>query len=33
MITAHLSVLLKKGYISKQQSEADKRAYHIFLTE
>ena len=33
MITAHITSLEKKGYITKQQSQKDKREYHILLTE
>lgn len=33
MITAHLSVLIEKGYITKQQSSEDKRVYYILPTE
>lgn len=33
MIAAHLSVLTKKGYITKQQSPDDKRIYYIQPTE
>lgn len=33
MITAHLSVLTKKGYITKQQSQEDKRIFYIQPTE
>lgn len=33
MITAHLSALLEKGYIIKEQSSVDKRAFYILPTE
>lgn len=33
MITAHLSVLMEKGYITKRQSSEDKRVYYILPTE
>ena len=33
MITAHLTSLMKKGYITKQPSLEDKRAYYILPTE
>lgn len=33
MITAHLTTLLNKGYIEKQQAEDDKRVYYILPTE
>lgn len=33
MITAHLTSLLDKGYIIKEQSPKDKRAYYIIPTE
>ena len=33
MITAHLTSLLNKGYITKQPSPEDKRAYYILPTE
>lgn len=33
MIAAHLSVLIKKGYITKQQSPDDKRVFFIKPTE
>lgn len=33
MITAHLTSLLDKGYITKEQSKDDKRAYYIIPTE
>ena len=33
MITAHLSALSKNGYIMKQQSTEDKRAFYILPTE
>ena len=33
MITAHLTSLLNKGYIEKQPSEEDKRAYYVLPTE
>lgn len=33
MITAHLTSLVNKGYIVKQPSPEDKRAYYIFPTE
>lgn len=33
MIATHLSVLLRKGYIIKQQSEEDKRIFYILPTE
>ena len=33
MITAHISVLVKKGYISKELSENDKRSFYILPTE
>lgn len=32
MITAHLAVLSKKGYITKEPSLEDKRAYFVHLT-
>lgn len=32
MITAHLAVLSKKGYITKTPSREDKRAYFVLLT-
>lgn len=32
MITAHLAVLSKKGYITKEPSREDKRAYFVLLT-
>ena len=33
MITAHLTSLMNKGYIAKQPSPEDKRAYYILPTE
>ena len=33
MITAHITSLTAKGYITKQLSEADKRAYYILPTD
>lgn len=33
MVTTHLTNLANKGYITKQPSSEDKRAYYIFLTE
>lgn len=33
MITAHLISLSEKGYITKEQSEEDKRVYYILPTE
>ena len=33
MITAHLTVLANKGYITREQSRDDKRAYYIIPTE
>lgn len=33
MITAHLASLSEKGYITKEQSEEDKRVYYIIPTE
>lgn len=33
MITAHLTSLSEKGYITKEQSPEDKRAYYIIPTE
>lgn len=33
MITAHLTTLLKNGYIKKQQSSEDKRVFYILPTE
>ena len=33
MITAHLTSLANKGYITKQPSSEDKRAYYILPTE
>lgn len=33
MITAHLSSLLEKGYITKEQSQEDKRAFYVLPTE
>lgn len=33
MITAHLTSLVEKGYITKERSTTDKRAYHIIPTE
>ena len=33
MITAHLTSLMNKGYITKQPSLEDKRAYYILPTE
>ena len=33
MITAHLTSLVNKGYITKQPSPEDKRAYYILPTE
>ena len=32
MITTHLAVLSKKGYITKEPSREDKRAYFVLLT-
>lgn len=32
MITAYLTALLEKGYITKEQSQDDKRVYHILPT-
>lgn len=33
MITAHLTSLSEKGYITKQQSTEDKRVYYVLPTE
>lgn len=33
MITAHLSTLAEKGYITKKQSSEDKRVFYILPTE
>lgn len=33
MITVHIRVLLKKGYISKELSESDKRSFYILPTD
>lgn len=33
MITAHLAALSKKGYITKQPSSEDKRAFYVLPTE
>lgn len=33
MITAHLTVLSKKGYITREPSREDKRAYFVQLTQ
>lgn len=33
MITAHISVLLKKGYIHKEASQEDKRSFYILPTD
>ena len=33
MITAHLTVLSKKGYITREPSREDKRAYFVQLTK
>ena len=33
MITAHIQVLLKKGYICKEASDADKRSFFVRPTE
>lgn len=33
MITAHLTSLSKKGYITKEQSPEDKRVYYVLPTE
>lgn len=33
MITAHLTSLMNKGYITKQPSLEDRRGYYILLTE
>ena len=33
MITAHLTALADKGYITKEQSTEDRRAYYIIPTE
>lgn len=33
MITAHLTVLAKKGYITKEQSPEDKRIFYIIPTD
>lgn len=33
MITAHLTALTEKGYITKQQSAEDKRVFYIFPTK
>lgn len=33
MITAHLSVLTEKGYITKQQSPEDRRVFYILPTK
>lgn len=32
MITAHLTSLTEKGYITREQSPVDKRAYHVLPT-
>lgn len=32
MITANLTSLLEKGYITKEQSKSDKRIYYVLLT-
>lgn len=32
MITAYLTSLSKKGYITKEQSQEDKRVYYVLLT-
>lgn len=32
MITAHLAALAQKGYITREQSKHDKRAYHVLPT-
>lgn len=32
MITAHITSLLKKGYITREQSQEDKRVYYVRLT-
>lgn len=33
MITAYLTSLLEKGYITKEQSEEDRRVYYVLPTE
>lgn len=33
MITAHITALSSKGYVTKQLSDTDKRAYYILPTE
>lgn len=33
MITAHIASLTKKGYIKKQQSPDDKRAFYVLPTD
>lgn len=33
MITAHIRILLKKGYIYKEQSAEDKRSFYVLPTE
>lgn len=33
MITAHLASLLDKGYITKEQSQEDKRVYYVLPTD
>ncbi len=33
MITAHLTTLIKKGYIEKQKSADDKRVFYVIPTE
>ncbi len=33
MITAHISVLFKKGYILKEQSDSDKRSFYLLPTD
>lgn len=33
MITAHLTSLVEKGYITKEQSAEDKRAFYVLPTE
>lgn len=33
MITAHLTSLSEKGYITKEQAAGDKRVYHVIPTE
>lgn len=32
-MTSHLNELFKRGYIDRQESDKDKRAQHIYLTE